>query len=499
MIVKNEEHNIRCCLESALNVVDQIVLVDTGSTDSTLSIAKEYTKDIYFYKWNNDFSAARNYSLEKAEGDWILVLDADEEIPLQFRQKIVDLTHNKKVEGYFFKTINFVSSYYNNKDIIINLNFRLFQNRPQYRFIGKTQDQIISNIRKLNKFALLKSESIEIYHYGYFKKNIEKKQWRYIKMEIPENFPDNLFIEFNLANKYYSSGNYENAIPLYLKSIIKCDPQMAYSTKIVIKLVLCYIEVLLYEEAYKWIILGIGYYPKLSDFYYLMSIVHTKLSRPTLAIADLEKCLELGEPPQEISFFNGTIIHRATEKLANIYDSLEDYEKCLKYSIETLKYNSNNISIIYSIFRCLYQLKFSEGEIERNINYIFKDTLELNINLIASILICEGDYSLALKYLDTVQADNTDDQLIYLKGLCQFRLSDFQECIRLFSDIKLQEIKKETIIYKFWAYMNSNISSSIDEIMNGEEKECRVCKSYNMIINSQTPNVLTDDKEISKI
>ena len=62
MIVKNEEHNIRCCLESALNVVDQIVLVDTGSTDSTLSIAKEYTKEIYLNKLFSIYDQSINYS-----------------------------------------------------------------------------------------------------------------------------------------------------------------------------------------------------------------------------------------------------------------------------------------------------------------------------------------------------------------------------------------------------------------------------------------------------
>jgi len=78
MIVKNEEANLRDCLESVKDVVDEIVLVDTGSTDKTIRIAEEFGAKIYRFNWINDFSAARNFALKQSTGDWILYLDADE-------------------------------------------------------------------------------------------------------------------------------------------------------------------------------------------------------------------------------------------------------------------------------------------------------------------------------------------------------------------------------------------------------------------------------------
>ena len=80
MIVKNEERFLRNCLESAKGVVDEIVIVDTGSTDGTLAIAREYGAKIIEHAWNDDFSEARNVSLQHATGTWALWLDADEEI-----------------------------------------------------------------------------------------------------------------------------------------------------------------------------------------------------------------------------------------------------------------------------------------------------------------------------------------------------------------------------------------------------------------------------------
>ena len=80
MIVKDEEEFLPGCLESVKEAVDEIIIVDTGSTDRTVEIAKSYGAKVYFHPWENDFSKARNYSISYATGDWIMYLDADEEL-----------------------------------------------------------------------------------------------------------------------------------------------------------------------------------------------------------------------------------------------------------------------------------------------------------------------------------------------------------------------------------------------------------------------------------
>ena len=78
MIVKNEARCLARCLRSVAPVVDEIVIVDTGSTDATVRIAQEFNATVAHFEWTNDFSAARNFALAQTTGDWILVLDADE-------------------------------------------------------------------------------------------------------------------------------------------------------------------------------------------------------------------------------------------------------------------------------------------------------------------------------------------------------------------------------------------------------------------------------------
>ena len=80
MIVKNEEAFLEQCLKSIKDYVDEIIIVDTGSTDRTVEIAERFTDKIYFHAWENSFSKARNQSLAYATGDWIFIMDADEEM-----------------------------------------------------------------------------------------------------------------------------------------------------------------------------------------------------------------------------------------------------------------------------------------------------------------------------------------------------------------------------------------------------------------------------------
>lgn len=81
MIVKNEARNLAHCLGSIQTIADEIIIVDTGSTDQTRTIASEFTDKIHHFEWCDDFSAARNFGLTKAKGDWILIIDADQTLP----------------------------------------------------------------------------------------------------------------------------------------------------------------------------------------------------------------------------------------------------------------------------------------------------------------------------------------------------------------------------------------------------------------------------------
>ena len=108
MIVKDEEKVIQACLDSIRHLVDEIIVVDTGSSDNTVKLATQAGAKVCSYTWKGNFAEARNFALEHASGSWILVLDADEELapvsPEAFRQ----LLEVEEVEGYFIQINNFL-------------------------------------------------------------------------------------------------------------------------------------------------------------------------------------------------------------------------------------------------------------------------------------------------------------------------------------------------------------------------------------------------------
>ena len=142
MIVKNEEDVIGRCLECVSDLFDEIIVVDTGSDDNTKEIVKKYTKDLYYFKWIEDFAAARNYAFSKATKDYIMWLDADDIILEVDKEKIRELKNNMN------KSVDMVMMKYNtNFDSDGNPTFsyyreRIFKRRKKYRWIGEIHEVI---------------------------------------------------------------------------------------------------------------------------------------------------------------------------------------------------------------------------------------------------------------------------------------------------------------------------------------------------------------------
>ena len=135
MIVKNEEHNLAWCLNSVKDSVDEMIIVDTGSKDTTVDIAKQFDAKVYSYHWDDDFAAARNFSISKAIGDWILYLDADEELETNCCQRLKALANKPGIDGYFFLISNLSES----NNTIRHINVRMFNYKQERRLSPNTQ------------------------------------------------------------------------------------------------------------------------------------------------------------------------------------------------------------------------------------------------------------------------------------------------------------------------------------------------------------------------
>lgn len=169
MIVKNEEHFLRGCLQSVRGIVDEIIITDTGSTDATLAIAKEFGAKIYHKEWTHNFAEARNHSLQYCTGEWILYLDADERlIPEQGAgiRRIVE-----SAEAHIGAYLCIIRSKHRQSDVDTEHHVgaypRLFRNYgyPTIQFIGRVHEQISTSI--LQAGGGIAESDILIEHLGY--------------------------------------------------------------------------------------------------------------------------------------------------------------------------------------------------------------------------------------------------------------------------------------------------------------------------------------------
>lgn len=206
MIVKNEEACLDRCLKSVHEFVDEIIVVDTGSTDRTVEIAAAYGAKICHHPWENDFSKHRNQSLSYATGDWILQLDADEELFAGDGQKL----RQTIAEGG--------ADYYNcqfhdmNKDGSVHGVFylrRLFRNGMGMHFTQKVHNQL--QTRGVEAYS-----SIRIRHYGYglSEDKMEAKHIRTTTLlkEILRDNPEDAYGHFQLASSYSMHREYGKAV-----------------------------------------------------------------------------------------------------------------------------------------------------------------------------------------------------------------------------------------------------------------------------------------------
>lgn len=149
MIVKNEEKYIDNCLKSIHDIVDEIIIVDTGSTDNTKSICKKYTDKIYDYEWDNDFSNARNFSFSKSTNEYIMWLDADDILMEQDRIKLKKL--KLELNNIPQNSISMIYNYAFNKDNKPTLTFkrnRIVRKSSNIKWIGFVHEVLDLNIEE---------------------------------------------------------------------------------------------------------------------------------------------------------------------------------------------------------------------------------------------------------------------------------------------------------------------------------------------------------------
>lgn len=238
LICQNEEQNIEKCLKNIKDIVDEIIIVDGGSTDQTLEIAKKYTDKIYNFTWIDDFSASRNFSIGKSTCDWILVLDCDEYLLDATKEMFLKLIDNKSYDGYCLGL--------QGQNNIFPL-LRLFRNKKNMRYKNKLHEQIIHCIDK-NRVA---NTDIIINHSGYSQESLEEKNKMFRNLKILFSYEESekdCFYYYCLGNCYFAMSDYNNCEQCYLEALNLYDDPYGFTESLVNNLAECYYVQKKYKE-----------------------------------------------------------------------------------------------------------------------------------------------------------------------------------------------------------------------------------------------------------
>ncbi len=349
MIVKNEESFLARCLDSVKDLVEEIIIVDTGSTDKTKEIAYKYTNKVYDFCWVNDFSLARNYAFSKATKDYQMWIDADDVITEDSRSKILELKRNlkKEIDIVTFKYITHYDKY--GDPILISTRGRLFKREKNYlwkesvhEYIGLcgkifyADDIFISHKKesssgdrnlKIYESKIQKGENLSPRGTYYFARELkDNKRYveaiYYFKKFLDSNLgwiEDNISTCFNMSICYELLKDDEKILPILLKSFQYDSPR----AEIICQIGYYYLNNNDYKKAADWFLIAanlensntLGF--KLTDYWgYIpnieLAVCYYKLGHVDKAILHNEKALKI--KPKSQSAINNKNFFEKLEK-----------------------------------------------------------------------------------------------------------------------------------------------------------------------------------------
>jgi tetratricopeptide (TPR) repeat protein len=304
MIVRDEEAMLGRCLEAAAPAVDEIIVVDTGSVDSTIEIAKSFGARVIEREWTGSFSEARNASFDVATSDWIIYLDADEVLISDDVQKLRALTGRTWREAFALVETSFTGGDGSGTGMTTTA-LRVFRNRPQYRFEGRIHEQISHRLPSYLP-ERLEYTDIRVEHYGYLgvvrdSKEKTRRNIELLEAQIAEGGSGG-FLHYNLGSEYAAAGDVEAGLVELEKSweLVKADlarETPSYAPTLAVRLVRATRRCGRPQHAIERAGEGLKIFPGFTDLVFEQAWATRELGDPAGARGLYEQCIAMGDAP----------------------------------------------------------------------------------------------------------------------------------------------------------------------------------------------------------
>lgn len=237
MIIRNEAQHLERCLSSVQGLVSEIIIGDTGSSDSSISIARGFGARIIEIPWENDFAKARNVVLRAASYDWILVLDADEKAADWQPEVLQSLLAAPQVHGYFLPFTHYVGSMVAG-EYVTDTVCRLFRNDKRIFFCGSIHEEAASSIWALPDGHIAFAE-LPVHHYGYLEDELQRKDKSSRNLDLIHaalrSDPRNKSLRYALGTEYYQLAKYSAAAEIFHPLLGEVPADSGYASDLYLK------------------------------------------------------------------------------------------------------------------------------------------------------------------------------------------------------------------------------------------------------------------------
>ena len=394
MIVKNEEKNIETALRWAKDITFEQIVVDTGSTDNTVELAKQLGAKVYHFEWINDFAAAKNYAIEKATGDWIAFLDADEFFSPEDTAALStlltkiesDLKTRENILGIVMPWVNVDDS---GKPMTIASQARIFRNKPTIRYIGRIHESL-----SIDAGGFINADNISIIHTGYsqsahMETGKSERNAELLREELKSK-PNDISLKAYLAN----------ALSIRSDEVYQAEAEILFSDVIKSKES---IDVIHKIKAYMFLInkykeqpgrlpdcedmcrQALALYPGTSDFEYLLAVVLSKKGEHQKAWELLKGCearLTQKNKNDYSIMINAdpTILYGQMILTAK---DLNELENVVLYSTQILIMDKTRKSVLGPCITMLLKLGITENEVLALLSSIYDMENQNDLKFIA--------------------------------------------------------------------------------------------------------------------
>ncbi len=433
MITKNDEKYLLDCLKMMKEIADEVIIIDLGSTDQTVDIAKKAGADVSHRNWNEDYSEVKNACLDLAKGRWVLFLQANETIVMEQLKKLPFLLKNPNAEGYLL----YVDQRSKKNRISSPVqSLRLFRNRQEYRYryriFEQVPDELINNI---------KDAGVRIIQHADHTLFKDISITNILQEEIAKN-PDDSYLNYIYGIQLLNENKHEESTVYLQRACEKVKESYLFAPHLYKCLSWSLISLKRKEEALSVLERGIKLFPVYTDFFVLRGELFKQEKQYEKAVHDLEQCLEIKKQPNAAIPKPEIHLSIVLETLAEVHEWQGNKQKALVYYQQAYDLNRMNQKLIYKIGE-LTKSVGSAQQLEKMLKTAVEEKNIGQLMILMDIHLQQRKYTQVIFCLDEAGSLlGNKDQVASIKFFCYMMLGKIKK-----ADVYFSTIKKDSPLY----------------------------------------------------